>query len=459
MNQSRFIFSSFITAFQKMEDEENLFSLRENGIYYWDTIRIDVFVYLYNSLQEDGEGFVWQKHKKFYNIFDYLKNLIKKVQNLLITRYILKRRPKYFFFTARRFKNNFDPVCDYPLNLLEEEAIDISILDVAKTSYFNLLINKKTLVPLPAQFVVKKISDISTIEKNVSSIVFKHFQIEENFESLITHSLQSFNNVYYFYKTLFLKHKPEAIFLGDNGGFKGMYAAASEIDIPVFELQHGHVSKDNIRYSYPKSIGKDDLRVSLPYGLLTFSEYWNQRMNFPVKMITSIGNNYFNLNIPEGSESGVLVISSFTFQKLLIDLTKQIANLIKDKTFFFKLHPQEFSEKEKIAKIFEKNLNVSVLSEEKSIIELFESCNNVIGIDSTMVIVALSLKRKVYLYKKNRYEAHKDTFDYLEIFENADELKTIISKSHESYFKNLSSTPTFFEPFNKTKFLEIVNKE
>ena len=60
------------------------------------------------------------------------------------------------------------------------------------------------------------------------------------------------------------------------------------------------------------------------------------------------------------------------------------------------------------------------------------------------------------LYKVADYETHQDVFEYVDLFDTSDDLIKLIQENENT--KSVKDTPTFFEPFNKDKFLQVLQE-
>ena len=97
-----------------------------------------------------------------------------------------------------------------------------------------------------------------------------------------------------------------------------------------------------------------------------------------------------------------------------------------------------------------------MISNEISINDLFLKCCSAVIIQSTATYEALQNKVNVYLYKVADYETHQDVFDYVDLFDTSDDLIKLIQENENT--KSVKDTPTFFEPFNKDKFLQVLQE-
>jgi hypothetical protein len=235
-----------------------------------------------------------------------------------------------------------------------------------------------------------------------------------------------------------------------------MFSAAKSLKVPTIELQHGASNSNTILWSYPSSISSSHLGLSLPTAYLTFSEFWKGNSHYPVKVLDSIGNDYFYQEKINGSSDGVLIVSAYMYRTELLQLALELAKSAKDKLIYFKLHPHEFAVKNSLLDAFCMHANIIVICDEMDFPSLFKVCNYVVGIHSTTLYIALQAGKKVCIYKRSNYFWHDDIFEYVELFNNVTELRDIIYLE-DRYFPKMHSAPIFFQPFDNNKFNNILS--
>ena len=452
-----------IKKFSYMETSEELFKIKDGNYFFWDIVRIDILVYLFNKTQDKRNIRPWPIHKKTNIFIRILKNLRNESINFLIRLCLKNKNSKFIFFKTLRIKNTYkttyDPILDDPFNALDSSKTSFDLLSQA--TYFNSLkaiFNKTAVLPMPRTIFGIKYPEINEVIKKILTAVKKHFEINiENCEEIILDSIIKYVSDLNFWESVFKNYRPESIILCDNGSFKGLYAAAKKFNIKVYEFQHGDIGKNNLRYFYPKSI-EANLQCNLPYSLLTFSKYWNNDISYPIKQIISVGNNNFTLQREafEKDNENLMIISTAIYQNTLINFVKDLSKKIRDKNIkiFYKLHPGEFKDRIALEASFSDFKNVQIVEDELSLKELINSCQHIIGIHSTLINICLNAGCNIYLYKKGFYSAHEDIMEFVETFDDLDSfMKIYDEKSKNKTIK----MPIFFEKFNKQKFLRIIN--
>ena len=266
---------------------------------------------------------------------------------------------------------------------------------------------------------------------------------------------------FYFYSSFFKKKNIRRIFLTQNGILKAFLKAAQENRIPVFEFQHGLVDIGHLAYNYPKMDYKEG-QITLPNTILSLSPFWFNELYLPNVKIVPIGNDYFynplaeilsTTNINTNTAKTILVISSDVFGKDLSDfiLKSEKEGQLKDISIYFKLHPNQFFEKEYYTEKLSSLKNIRIITNEKSVGELLKICNTVFAIQSTAIYEALQANRKVILLKRMSYLRHQHIFDRKNLH-LVDTVEDFISALNTEIV--IDQDITFFAPFDKEAFFK-----
>jgi hypothetical protein len=449
---------NFQTVFFKMEVEEDLFSRRmSDGTYYWDIVRRQVYLFLHSL---HGGPFKRPESPPHQTLSRKLKNIVKMASNSVTLNYLIKRQPKYIFFTGQRIQNGaslIDNISDHLFELVKDEASAIELINRKSISYWSLIFGRKTRVP-PVAVLTKDIkSEIQEAVKTLENLIKKYFYMSVDVYKIIYEPFICFKESRAYHSKLLAKHRPNVIICINNGTFNGMFSAAKEAKVPTIELQHGASNPNTIFWSYPSCISSSHIGLSLPTAYLTFSNFWNGNTNYPVKLLDYIGNEYFYQKKVSGSDHGVLIISSYMYREELLQLALEFATTEKDKKIYYKLHPHEFYERDNVISKCSEHSNIAVICDEIDFPDLYKKCNYVVGIHSTTLYIALQAGKKVCIYKRSNYFWHGDIFEYVELFGSAAELSDVMAASNSKYFKNLSKVPVFFQPFDADRFMNALS--
>ncbi|WP_296028662.1 hypothetical protein [uncultured Treponema sp.] len=447
--------------FLRFEKKSDIFQIKnDKGIYIWDIFRY----YIGCSLDDENPNI-----NSYKNIHNSLKicRLLKFPKYFFCFIYYLFflfiSRKKYdnMFFVASRNQfdgdfidqNSFDT---YKLFKSKKNLVIESFLRRKSKHYNSDIFFTAYLLPIIKLIYRPKISktDKACIERIcallTSEFPNKIIKVHDLYGLLI-----SFYRDIYLYKRILKQHKINKIFLTQNGIQKGMFYIASEMNIPLYEFQHGIIGNFHYAYSYPKIENLKDY-IYIPTKFLTFSDYWCNSLYTPIKNVC-IGNNYFSKSVQKRTDaSKILVISADVFGKQLAYVIKNAINnnIIKSTDVIFKLHPNQYFEKTYFDDFFDKE--VTVYTNEYSVNELLEESKCMITVCSTAVYEALQSKTKVLIYEYDMYKDLSLLFNdkNLFLFSNIDELKQDINTTVSDDYK----APVFFEKCTSKKIKKALDE-
>ncbi len=422
--------NQYTNNFFKYEVENDFFNEKTyDGLDYWDIVRHDVFYFLYEPYKEIGK------------VSDSSKNNLSKLASVKTLLKLLFSKNKYIFFKASR-NNGKDIISKSYLQLLND-VIEIESIYIPNSNYLS--------IPNLYKFFSKKDE-----KYKIANLLSKKFGINEiDINRFIDSRVTKFKNDYFFYKLLFKLSKPKIIFMVQNGIQKAMFKAANELVIPIIELQHGYIGYVHPAYSYPENIDIKLIKPFLPKYFFSFSDFWTQNSFYPVEKVT-LGCSFLEFEQVTIKSEDIVIVSANIYHDFLKKIVLNIAPIFKDKKIYYKLHPNQFHHYQNIIDEFSQYHNIQVISNEISINDLFLKCDSTVIIQSTATYEALQNKVNVYLYKVADYETHQDVFEYVDLFDTSDDLIKLIQENQNT--KSVKDTPTFFEPFNKDKFLQVLQE-
>jgi hypothetical protein len=438
-------------VFFDFEEKYDLFNKHFGNLFYWDLIRFELFYQL-----------LWSRNSnvKSEKTLTSKKQILKELRSFF--KFFLIQKVDFLFFTASRNKINDDTIFDQNLADIMEVipgsyyAFESFERDKTKWLYKNTLFNPIAIFRRIIKFFYKHKSDYSELISLINNEFPRSaFTIEDVNRIILDYKID-----YFYYSILFKIKKPKAVFITQNGIQKGLFAAGKRYNIPIVEVQHGIIDDAHLAYSYSKKNNYKENQLYLPTYFFSFSEFWTKDLNFPVKEIIAMGNSYFyntQINNKKGAKDkkGLLVASSDVFGEDLKNIILDFVNINKTIPVYFKLHPNQFSEKKYYLDQFVNNDNVKVYTNENSIYELLEISNAILVIQSTALYEAYHLKKKGFIYKKQTFQRHQHVFDLPNIFliDNANEITEVFSTDFifDEMSKNL-----FFKNFDSLKFNQFV---
>ena len=439
----------FWDRFLTLEKENHFFDLQDKyGTYYWDILRYEVCPKLLWKIASSS-----LKNRSFKYITTRIFSTLYEPFRLF---FFSPKKENLFYLSSRNKVNgklidqNAKSVYDlFP----EQNNLVIETFDnhnYLKNSYF-----------LPQSlfrrlFKKGKNTDFSFLMKILES-EFGRLPFNEAF---LQEKLSNYYADIYFFSNLFRKKKIKRVFLTQNGIQKGLMRAAKNLNIPVFEFQHGIVDFGHLAYNYSKMDYKEG-QVTLSDTIFSFSPFWFKELYLPNVKIVPIGNDYFYNplaqiidDIDNYVAKGILIISSNVFGKELSDFILKIdKKYLENIPIYFKLHPNQFFEKEYYTKKLSSIKNIKIITNEQSVGELLKICSTMLAIQSTAIYEALQANRKVILLKKNSYLRHKHVFDKknLHLVDTVDDFISALTTEIV-----IDPSAVFFTPFNKDTFLKVL---
>jgi hypothetical protein len=447
--------ADFTARFHKIELERALFSFKsDNGIKIWDPVRFHVFHYIYSQLS-GGEYIYGTNTVKPSILKKVLKKLVGSVAKwrLYIECWVNKKQYLQIMCSREKRNNSFiDPIqTQLSLDVQDNSLrLETSILK-------NSMTHSKFLIT-PNNFVMDQVTHdfIHTVE----NAFLLEFQIDIRLGYIFLDALSEFNAQYNFYRTLFKWTNFKSVFVVQNGIMKGMFYAAKEFSIPVYEFQHGYIGYTHLAYSYPR-LERIVENVYLPNMLLTYADFWQFDSYMPgVKMLTIGSKNHEGVKLSNEKNiiHNVLVTSSILHHENLASLLKIIANKLDTIFFVYKLHPNQFVNMQVIVNEFEAFPNVEVISYKKNMQQCLSGCRTMVCVQTTAVYEALQSGVFVCCYNRQDCNFHNNAADIdgFSFFDNATELLKLIEENKN---KQMAIIPKFFSEYNSENCKSILDME
>ena len=433
------------------ERRNNLFKYKDSsGIHVWDIVRFQIYINLLwqnSSVHQKGQ----KRDYKYicYNLFFWFKALFV--------------RKKYLLYLASRNRCKDGTLIDKnAANVMACLPLGDAILleSSVKSNSPCLKYNESFVLGLfPFSFCTRFIKRPKYDFANLLSLVRLTFPQC----SMTTSQLEKLYNLFYIQKRFyaFYLHRwgIQKVFLTQNGIQKGLIAACRDLRIPIYEFQHGIVDRGHLAYSYPSQIPSDS--VYLPNKIFSFSDFWFKNLNLPGVQVLAIGNDAFSI-LPtlktENYKNGVLVVSADVFGE---ELSNFLMDCFSDDdpgkfTYYFKLHPNQYSEYQWYKEKFANFTQVKVITDEWDIPSLIKMTDVLLTIQSTAVYEGLQQGERICILKKSSYMRQEHIFHYKNVFliDNPEDFKNVLLADD-----NCNEHPIFFLPFNKELFEKTVNEQ
>jgi hypothetical protein len=448
----------FTNKFQKIEVDNDFFYTKDKeGLLYWDIVRYDIFCSIYNEMAGIKIPVPKQNKKTLlYAFCNFLANYLNFEFKIWSKKYI------YINFIASKNidKKGFclDQVSDDVLEIVNEDSL------IIETYFEGNKIKKYPSVfdyGLLLENYKKKILNSFNKKENkeeffISKILKDNFTTDIDIDLKIKEIKTEYLIAFKYYSRLFKKINPKIIFLVQNGICKGQFAAANCLNIPIVELQHAAIGYVHPAYSYPIEI-RNEMVKSLPTFLFVFSNFWAEKIYFPVKKILPIGNDFYAIqkkSVQLKYDLTFIFANLYTndFIEIIDDLLSKVNSIIE---ICIKLHPNQIDEKEYISQKYFHFDNIYVITNEISMNDILFVSKSIVAVQSTCVYEALHQKTKVFIFKIKNYQCNQDIFDNpnVYLFDNSEQIIENIDNNFIS-----SEDSIVFNKFQKNNFMSFLNE-
>ncbi|KKN50697.1 hypothetical protein LCGC14_0630060 [marine sediment metagenome] len=400
----------FTHEFFKLDDEiiKNKFFIKEKNLMIWPLIRTRVLYYLitkkYNLAiaHADLTKLSLKNFRYIYNSLKYAPYRLNKRRNII-----------YYVNARGRLNNkNFNIDADYYSSLLPNTLV---IDESYRWRYYipnntdNFATGEYGELKAFLLYQIKRLfskKNNQGIERFIEFLKIK-VNIEEDFAKKVKKKLYLYYFGYDFYrsylKNVFKKLDPKVIFVrtASYGGFKSiLLKTAKENGILTGEFQHGTLYEDHFAYNYGNAVCKNEqYKKYLPDHILTYGDYWNDKINIPSKTIT-IGNPHFYENIKKYKEikeqkDSILIISQGTITDKFVNIAKYLSKKLPNYRILFKLHPGEVSFEDRYKELYKyANIEIAKSGDVYKYIAQFE---NIVACYSTTIFESLGFNKKLFI--------------------------------------------------------------
>ena len=428
----------FTHEFFELDDEiiKNKFIIKEKDLMIWPLIRWRVLSYLIRKRNNLTIGQAGHTKLSLKN-FRYIYNSLKYAPHRLNKRYSI-----LYYITARgRLNNkNFNIGADYYSSLLPNTLV----IDASYRGHYYIPDNtdnfatgeygelKAFLIYQIKRFFSKK--NNHSIERFIEFLKTKD-NIEEDFANEIRNILYHYYHGYDYYRfyltNIFKKLNPKVIFVrtASYGGFKStLLKTAKENGIITGEFQHGNIYEGHMAYNYGDAVFKSEqYKKYLPDYILTFGDYWNDKIKIPSKIIT-IGNPHFYEGIKKYKDikeqkDSILIISQGEITDKFVKIAKYLSEELQNYRILFKLHPGEVPFEGRYKELY-KYTNIEI-AKSGDIYEYFAQFENIVVSNSTTIYEALGFNKKLFILEDDMIKNYFPEDIGLKFKEN-EELKDLI---------------------------------
>lgn len=428
----------------KLEKEKKLFQQEAHGCRWWDICRYKLYLAIHddilNSTRKYGSKHI--THIKW-------KDVVQKIWiQILFNVRTYGKCYEYLFLIASREKDITGQMYDkflFPIM----DTISKPILKV-ETNYFISDDKRKDVMNLSFLKIVKKLKKLlyrNTIKLNydIDHVLREVFEFSKEIDpqKFIKEEIVEFNVEKAYYKKLCLKRGIKQVVLIQNGVQKALMEACHELNIPVIEVQHGHMNETHPLYVYDMHLDYSK-NYTFPDKLLRFSDYWGN--NYPVKEVYTIGSppkrEELQKRTLERYAIGFVISPHNT--EYLLQLVDDFLEVMPKEYVIIKLHPLQEGYRGEVYNRYKEYLNVQVVCNEYTIEEVLECINSVVLIHSTCIYEALQSRKTVFVYKKQDYGEFKDTFGNKNVY-LIDDVQELLLNYETPY---VGEEPIYFDEYN-----------
>lgn len=406
-----------------MEKKLKLHSIKVDNVYFWQLIRIPIFIELLNSYSSTqyslNKTSLILKQKLFKRVF--LNSII------LNPLFDIKPSSVLIFGSGHKQKldNKFiDISTHYLCKDLTKKNIDYTLYETnyKKNTYKNREKNHKHLdfVVLSSRlyslFFYQKINftknDIFSILKTTFESYLKK-NIDIDIEKIALKKIAEFKFSLFLYRLLLKNKKPKKICIISSIGKEALIKAAKDLNISVEEYQHGLIVNTSLVANYP-SVEKNSLDYFPDYFYL-----WNKPLtccsaDIPLSSdrIKTFENKHLQYLIRKTryitkEKKSIMIVSQPYGSDAIQNFIERNIKHLKSYNIFYKIHPAEnidlIADYQK--KMIKKYKNIKFIDVKTSPYTFLKKSQYVLGIHSTLLFEATVFDCQILILKVPGYEA------------------------------------------------------
>ncbi|EMA63064.1 hypothetical protein C469_03550 [Halorubrum lipolyticum DSM 21995] len=230
----------------------------------------------------------------------------------------------------------------------------------------------------------------------------RRFDADIDLVSKVRHNLHVRNTNLPLYERLLDRVDPEVAIVVVSYGRETFIEACKRKEIPVVELQHGVIYDTHFGYAYPE----DETKVMFPDYVLTWGEFWNENLRFPIpdERVISVGYPYLEdrLNQYDDVEPAkqLLFISQGTIGRELSQFALKVHEDDRiEHEVVYKLHPGEYDRwEDEYPWLAESDMRV-IDESEPPLYRLFAESSAQVGVGSTAVYEGLCFDLETFVFE------------------------------------------------------------
>ncbi len=410
-------------ALREWEKSVGVFDYKAEGVPLWRLVRNSVLIQ--DIVKKGLEQVHRSEQPRPKDLFFLAAGTVRSSWHLLR----LKKAQFLFWGSSRRQMISgkwvdalTDPIIDAlppETTLTLERPLQGRHANPAKTPRIGWYDAPKVLSRLWARCGPRLNKDTRIIISELAVLLARKFDMStRKMETRLVREYKAFCAERWFATIVLKRTKPTAVFVVNRWINSGVLAACSEMGIRTYELQHGAVGKEGLKYVTPF-----DPKID-PSGFLTFGNDWKaSQWGLPKDRIHNIGSPFIwtqrqSLSQPPSGKK-IMLVSQPNFAKLLDKEFSHFCTALPNQKFLLQLHPQD-RQNWRSNYTCALHDNVEIASERTPLYESFVDCQAVLGQDSTVLLEASFFNLKVGLLDlpntlEGTAKAKLGTFNFFEV--------------------------------------------
>jgi UDP-N-acetylglucosamine:LPS N-acetylglucosamine transferase len=436
----------------QLENDYNLIQLEVQGVKVWELLRYKISNYILQKKQIYG-----QAHTERTSFFDKLRAVPMYVINTLTKNPIWGPKKSILVFDHPRkiyIENKYiDIYTNHLIKNFNQKEYEVIESEYLKKHFSNRKeTNRKYLdsyffYSLPYRVFYKNRfkSKEEKIFKLIEAKIYKTFNVKIDLSLMVIKEIKNFQLKYCYYKKILKNKKPNVIYLVVSYAEMPLIAAAKYYGIKVIELQHGIISPYHLGYNFPH--GNKEVKY-FPDEIYLFGSYWSKSINFPLDksqlkiygfpFMTEKMKQYDNV---QKKKKQIIILSQGSIGRHLSSFSYELAKLLPDYHFVYKLHPGEFDRwEEEYPDLLEASTLSNFLvvnNNEKHLYKFLAESEYQLGVYSTALFEGLAFGCKTILYNTHGIEYMEELINkgYVYLAENSYDAYKLINKFPEDNVK------------------------
>jgi len=235
---------------------------------------------------------------------------------------------------------------------------------------------------------------------SLQQLLKQEFEVKIPLEPIVREDVIFIKSISKYAKSLLQKVNPKAVLRqGHNRQTLVITKEAKSLGIPVIELQHGVITKENIVYNYLDTIGS---KIYSPNYLFTYGDYWSENIRTPqdTKVIT-VGYHYFESRMKKLrgiKKQDNLIVFYSNFNRYIINILLAMNQQAKEHNYkiICKMHPGETMWRSYYPELAESD--IQVIDTRMDVYELLMSARHHVGGTSTVLFEAVGTGGGIHVH-------------------------------------------------------------